>query len=286
MINGGYYPVGGMQAVPDSLSKKFKEFGGEIWFSKKVEKIEINNNIAMGISVEKNSLRSRFVISNCDIMQTYFKLIGEEYLNNELKNSLAKKVMSPSALIVYLGLKNNVKSYFAEKSYAAWYMPTYDLESIYLHNDDSNDINFNEKDVFLALGNFNSVQQQNHTNKTMHLLIIAPFKDEKFWEENKYKLADDLIKRGQNLIPSIERDIAIKHIATPIDFFNYSGNCKGSAYGWASVEDNAAYLGRPIKNFYIVGHWSSSRFGCGGINTVALISYSTSQTIINKWIKK
>ncbi len=33
LLDGGYYPKGGMQALPDALAERFKEFGGEFFSS-------------------------------------------------------------------------------------------------------------------------------------------------------------------------------------------------------------------------------------------------------------
>jgi prolycopene isomerase len=281
MINGGYYPLGGMQALPNSLTKRFKEFGGTILFSKKAEEIKIKNSLTTGITIDKNIyLKSKYVVSNCDIKQTYFKLIGKNYLSRELATNLNKKIISPSTFVVYIGLKDNFKSYFTERGYALWYMPTYNIDNIYLHNKDINDIDINKKDIFCALGSLNT-RDQNYNRKNIHLLIIAPFKNKKFWRENKYKLANDLLQRLEKLIPSLKKYIITQKIATPIDFFNYTFNCKGSAYGWAATtwNDNIS-INNLIKNLFIVGHWTSNKFGSSGINTVAFLGYNVSQTII------
>jgi len=285
ILNGGYYPKGGMQMFPDSLLKKFKEFGGEVLFFKKVNKINIENNTAKGVHIDKNiNFNSKVVISNCDARQTYLELIGKRYLNKNFIYNLNRAVISPSAFVVYLGLKNTFNSSLTERGYGLYFIPTYDIDDIYLHNNDPDDINIKGKDLFCGLGQLNS-RSQNNYKKSMHLLMIAPFKGLTFWEKNKYKVAENMIGLLENLIPSLRSNILVKYIATPIDFFNFTLNYRGSNYGWAAIVKNPGlYLDIPIKNFYIVGHWSSNNFSSGGINIVAFLGYRLSKTILKKLI--
>ena len=280
MLNGGFYPIGGMQSLPDSLLKKFEHFGGEMVFSEKAGKVVIEGMQAKRINISDDCVKAKKFIFNCDVRHVYLELIGTEYLKKEFVDSLDKKVQSPSALVVYIGLKDDFKSSHTERGYALWYMPTYDVDNIYLHNSDADDIDITKKNLFCSLGSLNA-KEKSYNKNNLHLLMIAPFKNETFWLQHKDKLSERLIGLVETLIPYFRQNIVIKEVATPISFSNYTLGYKGAAYGWAaSLGNEDIIFSNPIKNVFIVGHWSQSMGGSGGVNSVAVRARRTARAIL------
>lgn len=79
LLDGGYYPEGGMQVLPDALAERFKEFGGELRLSSLAKKIRVKDNKVTGVILEKDGfISSKYVISDCDARQTFLKLLGKE----------------------------------------------------------------------------------------------------------------------------------------------------------------------------------------------------------------
>ena len=77
ILDGGYYPKGGMQALPRVLLNRFKEFGGKVLLSCLAKKIKIKNEYAVGVKTEGNRfISSQYIISNVDATQTFLHLIG------------------------------------------------------------------------------------------------------------------------------------------------------------------------------------------------------------------
>ena len=286
IFNGGYYPIGGMQSLPTALSNKFREFGGKILFSKLVERIAVSNSTAKGVFIEENGLiNSNFVVSNCDIRQTFFKLIENKFLRNDFLDNIQSIVPSPSVFAVYIGLADNLNNCIVPEGCALWYTSVYDIDSSFLNSKDTNKIDYLRKGFFCSLSYVNSGDTQ-YNKKNIHLLRIVPFKNKKFWEENKHMLAERLIGQLNDLIPNISKYVILKETATPYDFYRYTLNYKGSAYGCAIVlnEKKLSYK-IPIKNLFITGHWFYNEFGTGGISPVASVGYSTSQKILKYNLK-
>ena len=53
MLDGGYYPKGGIQALPDGLAVKFRELGGALLLSDLVEKVHVQGNSSWHYYKEK-----------------------------------------------------------------------------------------------------------------------------------------------------------------------------------------------------------------------------------------
>ncbi len=273
IINGGYYPKEGMISFPQALAKKLKEFGGSILFSSKVNKIKISNNKVKGIRIDEQLVESKFIVSNCDLRQTFFSLIGEDYLAKNYINKLNSLVSTPSIFLVYLGLKNTFSELGLKKCTALWY-PTSDMNNVYLQDNNPESINFSGNNLLCSLSEFNVSRS---TLKSMHILMMAPFKNESFWENNKHEISHNLIKRAEEIIENLSRHISLKIIATPYDLFRHTLNFNGSAYGWAAFPSQANKANfklvtnkTEIDGLFLCGHWLTYAFGQGGISNAAL----------------
>jgi len=81
-FDGGYYPDGSMQALPDALVEIFKESGGELRVSCLVKKVKVKDDKVTGIVLESGEhITSKYVISNCDARQTFYKLLGKKIVS-------------------------------------------------------------------------------------------------------------------------------------------------------------------------------------------------------------
>jgi len=86
-FEGNYYPIGGSQNFADQLASRLESFGGHILTKSLVRKIMVRNGQVTGVRIETGPRRSRFqatvhagaVVSNADMRQTVFKMVGEEY---------------------------------------------------------------------------------------------------------------------------------------------------------------------------------------------------------------
>lgn len=281
IIGGGYYPKkGGVQALPNALLQRFKEYRGNILLSRQVTKIVLNNNVAIGVIINKRDrISSRFVVSGGDATQTYLSLLNDD-LRNKISNTILNLLPSPSAFIVHIGLKPGFKDYFKMRCSGLWHFPSWKLDSdkIYLHSLKSDNILFrriNPKDkrycVFCSLSDL-SVTDDNKLH-SLHLLVNAPFLNRAYWEENENSISDDLIERLEYTIPHLKRFISTKETTTPWDLSQFTGNFNGAAYGWASIlsqtKSKLVPASSNIKNLFHCGHWVTSEFGASGISTVA-----------------
>jgi len=273
LLDGGYYPKGGMQALPDVLTEKFKEFGGELRLSSLVKKIKIRDNKVIGIVIENDGfIPSRYVISNCDARQTFFKLLGKEKVEQGFYNRIKKMVPSISNFIIYLGVNKYFKPVYNPGTFL-FFFPHYNLEKI-CQALQKGDIR----------GNSGYTLRVSHDKSTLNVIMLAPFKNKKYWSDNKYKVLESSIKMiEKSLIPDLSKYIIYKDAATPQTLHRYTLNYRGASFGWAGTPSQFALsdLRKPpfIQDLYLAGHWTTLGVGISG---VAYVGYDTAKLILRK----
>ena len=273
MIDGGYYPIKGMQAFSDIFAIKFRELNGMLLLSKKVKDIKVNvNKEVEGILLDNNNfISSKYVISDCDAIQTFVSMLGEKILGEAVINRLRALIPSLSMFILYLGVDEKPLT-LPRAGVNIWSLPSYDLENVY------NTIISGE---VYKLEHF--LVRVMNDQKSIFMLINAPFKDEKYWLANKAKLIELFVNKLERLIPNLSKYIIFKDGATPITLYKQTLNYNGAAYGWACtpsqfvIKDFARTT--LIKNLYLTGHWATLAQGISG---VAYLGRDTAELICNK----
>jgi phytoene dehydrogenase-like protein len=273
LLDGGYYPKGGMQELPNILTARFKEFGGTLLLSSPVTKIILDDKTVKGIVLEREGLvLSEYVISNCDARQTFLNLLGTEKLGQEFLEKLLNMTPSLSIFVLYLGIDNNCKT-LPRAGSNIWYMPDYDIEKMYLSAMQRNIKNVAEYMVRVS-----------PDRQTVLAFMNAAFCDKIYWNSQKKDLQDVLIKHIElHTIPGLSRHLRHKDSATPYTMYRYTMNEKGAAYGWASTPAQFADpdFRRPsfIKGLFLTGHWATQGMGIPG---VAYLGYDMANYILKK----
>jgi phytoene dehydrogenase-like protein len=272
LLDGGYYPEGGMQALSNALAENFQNAGGELLLSSPVRKILVKNGGTTGIVLKDNTeISACSVVSNCDARQTFLRLIGKKYLPPEFMNKLSRMQPSLSMLVLYIGLDPD----FRNTQHAGsniWYLPHYDLEKMYRSAARRTPGTIDECMVRIS-----------PDRKSLLAFTNATFRNRSFWSDNKSNFIDGFIARLSRIMPGIAQHILYRDAATPFTMYRYTSNYRGSAYGW---ESTAAQLADPdfrrpsfIRNLYLTGHWSTQGLGIPG---VAYLGYDIAATMLKR----
>ncbi|MHA2217481.1 MAG: phytoene desaturase family protein [Candidatus Hodarchaeales archaeon] len=278
MFDGGYYPNDSIQSFADIFVERFKEYGGEIYFSSRVNKINLKDKKVKGIVTEKKDvISSKYVISNSDATQTFQILIGKEFIKKDLNFKLKQLKPSLSMFILYLGTSEHFKNNKnINPNTNIWFLPYYDIDKMY---------NFAIKGDVDNLDWF--LVRLLSNKKSLIMLVNAPFLDEEYWKNNKNRLIDVFIKKIEQIIPGLSSYIVFKEAATPHTLYKWTLNYRGAAYGWSGMPSQFAVTGfsqkTDLENFYLTGHWTTLTQGIAG---VAYLGRDTSQKILNKESKE
>jgi phytoene dehydrogenase-like protein len=275
LIDGGYYPEGGMQALPDALANRFKEFGGELRLKFFVKKITMNDNKISGIlSEEGDYTPAEYVVSNCDAHQTFLHLLGEDVVSQDLLDKIKTMAHSLSMFILYLGLSRPLEK-LPKGGINTWFLPHYNLDKVY----DS----ACEGDLKYIV-----MVRVSPDQKSVLAFANTAYMNNDYWLENKEKLiASSILSVEKNYIPELSKSIVFQDAATPSTLYKYTLNHEGAAYGWSSIPSQLAVseMRRPlfIQNLFLTGHWTTLG---SGIPAVAYIGHDTAKRIIRNTFKR
>lgn len=268
VLDGGYYPKGGMDILPNLLLKRIVDSGGCVKLNTKVNKILFNRNRIVGVKTSEGyEFLSEFVVSNIDAKHTFCNLI--DFPTCEQKK-IYKLSSSCSAVSVYLGV-NEQMVIPSRYKYMNWNFYTYDINSCYARNNLSFSGDFPY--LFFSIPTLIDSTLAPGGKNVIRILIGAEWYTKKFWKENKKEFYENILTKVDNLFPGIRSFIEVSEISTPITFFNFTLNNRGSIFGWEALPSQ---IGRhifpsrtSIKNLYLVGHWTTNGFGQSGISVVA-----------------
>ncbi len=102
---GIFYPRGGMSGIPEGIADAYKEFGGEIRFNSRVDKVLTDGKRVCGVELaDGTEIRSRIVVSNINAKTLYLDLVGEEKLPAWAKRAIKSYNVSIPAPMIMLGL--------------------------------------------------------------------------------------------------------------------------------------------------------------------------------------
>jgi len=276
LLDGGYHPEGGMQALSNALAKRFKEFGGEIKLSCQVKKIKVKDKTVKGILIGNNTLlHSKYVVSNCDARQTFLKLLGHEKIEEDLYKIVKSMVPSISSIILYLGMDNQFKSKLKPGSTICFF-PHYNLDMAYKAALKGNIEIYGGYMLYIY--------------KDMPaILAIIPtsYRNKTYWANNKNIFMNTFIDRIEKyLIPNLSKYIIYKEAATPYTLYRYTSNYRGSSFGWAATPSQLAlsYFRKPPfpRGLYLTGHWTT--FGVG-ISGVVYVGYETAKMLQKNYLR-
>ncbi len=273
LLDGGYYPEGGMQTLPDALAETFKQSGGELRLSCPVKKIKVRENKVDGIVSEGGDfIPSRYVISNCDATQTFFKLLGKRIISADFLSSVTKMTPALSAFILYLGMDKHYYN-LPEPGTNLWILSHYNFDNAY---------STIKKKNFDSIGGY--LTHVSPDKKSLTSFINVPFINKKYWADNKKILAESFIKRlEKDVVPGLSKHTIYKDVATPQTLFRYTLNHKGATFGWAVTPSQLALpdFRKPsfIQGLYLTGHWTTRGLGISG---VVHVGYDTAKMILRK----
>lgn len=273
---GIYYPKGGMQSFTNILVKGLKKYKGELLLDTLITKILIDKGRVQGVeSADGRRIKASYIVSNTNLKQTFYQLVGKEYLKRRFMKKIEGKELSLSCFILYLGIALDLKS--LGLNFRTNVYPTYDTERQYeiLKNGEI-------PEEFSFVMTFPSLIDPTTAPKSKHTLIItttAPYHYQGNWGTKEgrrveyRRLKEDMMKRmiekAEKIIPELSSHIIYQEVATPITLERKTLNTQGAMYGLAATPKQIGpgrFKNRtPIKGLYLVGHYTYLAHGIGAV---------------------
>lgn len=290
ILDGGYYPKGGMQRFPDILLERFREYGGLALFLSPAEEIvltesgDIKSVKIQYLGRHPFEIQTKVVIANCDQHQVHDKLL--KHSNGFAHNSsLSNRTPTVSAFMVHLGVNHDISK---EAKYRCniWSYRRGDIDDYYQGVMDGK-IDFGmDTFLFCSIPSFHDRDLLPENRHSIQLIVAAPYYERAKWDACRKKLAQDVVQRLEQYIPGVSQWVEVEQVATPTTLLKYTGNYKGAMYGWASTPEQVGRQKLPeetaIGGLYIVGHWTGLPSGHSGIPTVVTSGRRVAKVVLKK----
>ncbi len=263
MVDGASYCKGGFQNLANTLVKGLQQNDGEIRYKSAVEKIIIENEHVAGVVVNGKRIDAPSVISNADIRQTIFNMVGEQFFSPRYIQRIKKMQHSLSIFVVYIATDLNLESMGI--SHESFCYSDF--------NHDNNFVRTQQGEISWISITAPTLVDQSLAPEGEHLLLLTtllPYQVAESWEKAKPEYMKTMLSMASQTIPELESHVLYMEGGSPATMQRYTQNHQGAAYGW-DVTPNQVGPSRiqnqsPIKGLFYAGHWSSPGGGVYGVS--------------------
>jgi phytoene dehydrogenase-like protein len=253
------YPTGGASVFAGKIEEKYRSLGGIIHFNRKVDKILVKENKAVGLRLENgDEVLADYFISAADWRFTVFEALEEVYVNKKiLALGLMKNLeVFHSVFFVFLGLDqpfptfSGLRRFPLEKPLVSPDGTVYNRMEVHVH----------DYDPTLAPAGKTVLSVCLYTHQGDHWIQLRAA-DYETYRSAKENFGRHVIEILETKLEGIRGHIEQTSMASPATFQRYTNNWLGSTQGWLPGKNMIA--ASPIspqlpglKNFYISGHWT------------------------------
>ena len=281
MTDGAWHVKGASQALADAYAERIVELGGTVRTGTRVDRIHVKDGWAKGVTTELGEhFTSRYVVSNADLFQTVFKLVGEEQFPDKYIKKVNQLKPSNSLVGVYLGLDVE-PSHWNITDHEVFYNSSNDSEAMFkamMEGDYENGA--------IVLTFYGNLGDPFYAPDGSTVIVLHSYSDISSWPEereayrqHKEEVADRLLGMAEKIIPGLRDHIVVKEVITPRTFEEFTLNHRGVPYGLDITVDQALKLPKnntPIGGLYLAGAWSVPAHGVSasqlsGLNAAELI---------------
>jgi phytoene desaturase len=271
---GVWYVKGGMYELPRTLSTLAVELGVEIFTGSPVDKIVIENSRATGVEIGNKILKSDFVISNADAVETYRNLVKGG--NNRIENLEP----SCSGFVLLLGVK---KKYPMLAHHNIFFSDDYNAEfdSIFMDMRPAR-----EPTIYVCAASRTDETQSPRGCENLFILVNAPYTTERTnWQIETRGYRDLIVSRLEARgLDGLSGAIEFEQTITPEDFRLKYGANRGSIYGVSSNGILSAFMrppnkARDVEGLYFAG---GAAHPGGGIPLVLLSAKLAADLIVRE----
>jgi phytoene desaturase len=249
IIEGAYYPEGGMVAITEALVKLAKEIGVEFKFSTPVREIIIEKKKVKGLRTDSGTQEFDVVISNMDVYNSYQKLIP----NVAKPEKTLKQDKSSSAVIFYWGIKKEFRelglhNILFSENYREEFDTIFSKKSIY-----------SDPTIYINITSKHTPTDAPAGCENWFTMINVPNNSGQDWDALVAEARVNMIKKINRILKTnIEEYVECEMTLDPRLVESRTSSAFGAIYGNASNNKFAAFLrhanfSKEIKNLYFCG---------------------------------
>lgn len=255
--NAGY-PIGGSLPMSQALAKRYSDLGGAIHYGKRVERILVEDDRALGVRLADGSEhKSGRVISAADGHTTIFQMLEGKYADEGTREPYEKWPTFPPLLFVGVGVNRSLAN--EPRTVSGISVPLRRPTEVgEAHRDRLSIRIFNQDPTLAPPGKTSLVVMMPSTYDYWKDLA----QDRAAYLEKKEQVARTVLELLDERFPGISQQVEMVDVATPLTFEQHTGNWKGSFEGWLITPQNShTMMSRMpqtlpgLQDFYMCGQW-------------------------------
>lgn len=227
MKKGVWTFKGGTDVIIKMMREELLNNGVDIKMHAHVDKILVKDGKACGVQFKDQTVYANAVVSNGNIYNTIFKMIGEDKFSENYIAKAKKVRMNSSSCQVYIGLKTGETIPFIGDLVFTSTHPTFDTDALM-------DLNITSRtfSVYYPEGRpYDEVPRTAIVSSTnAHYDDWNNLSDEDY-EKEKEKMIKETIDSLENYLPDIREKIDFIDAATPRTVKRFTHHHKGSSFG-------------------------------------------------------
>ena len=271
-------PEGGALYMMERIQKRFLDLGGHLYLNSHVDKVIIENDIAIGVSVNGENIYSDIVVSCLDMNYTLTNLLLNQYHIRKLNNIVKKEKNYPisSTYCLYLAIEGNIKN----------------IEVPTCIRSKNIKIGQNLINSLLIRPYYYDPKYFVHDNKTVVSVFVDQTQEDynyfKSLNKNEYKKAkarinNAIIEAIIKQYPELDGRIMYLTEFTPLSLNKWTNTKYGALQGYSFTNKNNFYIIsskiKELKNFYMCSQWNRS---IGGTPTAIESADVTAKLIVKE----
>lgn len=287
LMEGVFYPRGGMGRISSAIAKSFLRSGGEISLKTEVDRILVKDGRVEGsLTKDGRVFRSPVIISNVNPNLLVDMLPPES--QKPLSETVRRLEYSLSCFILYLATDLDLK--VTDLPYFTYLRSLSDLEE-----EDrmlqKGDIPKNPT-IMMSIPTLIDPSLAPAGQHLLKILVYVPYQYRGRWgkgDPEKYRSVKEEVSQTvlhqveSKLMPGLRNHLLFHEAATPLTLERYTGNQVGAMYGLASTPNQIGNL-RPhhrthIPGLFQVGHYTQPSHGIIG---ASLSGFFAARAILQK----
>lgn len=280
LMEGVYYPRGGMGKVSAAIANSLLRSGGDILLRTEAEQILVKDRRAKGVLTRDGKIfESEMIISNIN-PNLLAKMLPEEF-GSPLARKAERFEYSLSCFILYLATDLNLRE--MGLPYFTYLRSLSDLEEehwMMLRGEIPKN-----PTLIVSIPTLLDPSLAPEGKHLVKVLVVTPYPYQERWgsgnPETYQRIKEDfslkiLQKVESKLIPGLRNHLLFSEAATPLTLERYTGNEQGAMYGLASTPGQIGPF-RPshqtsIPGLFQVGHYTRPSYGIVGASLSGLFA--------------
>lgn len=264
--DGAMYCQGSFQKLAAALAHAVETRSGEVLLRSPVRRITTSGGAVTGVILENGQpIAASAVVSNADLRQTLFELIGAEHFPRRYVQRISGLRASVSAFVNYLAVPRELVSGLGHESF---FFASADHEEGY------RDACRGDPSWFSAT--VPSLVDPSLAPRDEHLLVLTTLVDANAgpWPERKEALTERLLSAADARLPGLRDGLHFCEGATPRTMERYTRNEAGAIYGFdlspPQIGPGRPEHATPLPGLFLAGHWTQPGGGITGVVTSGL----------------